>query len=74
VFFALASYREPGSARSDRKFAGGTSLTTGGQVSDVPTGTFTTVSAGGDHSCAFSTAGAITCWGSDDDGEVSGTP
>ena len=45
-----------------------------GEVSDAPAGIFTSVSAGGYHSCALDAAGAISCWGWDVTGQVSGTP
>ena len=35
-------------------------------------GTFTKVSAGGNHTCAIKTTGSLTCWGADHGGQVSG--
>ncbi len=35
---------------------------------------FIQVSAGNWHSCGITMAGDIRCWGSNDDGRVSGTP
>ena len=34
-----------------------------------PAGTFTTVSAGADHTCGILETGAVACWGLDDDGQ-----
>ena len=55
--------------RDDDGFGGG------GQVSDAPSDTeeleFDSVSAGGTHTCAIDTAGALTCWGTLVDAEGS---
>ena len=41
---------------------------------EAPAGTYKAVSVGNRHSCAISTDDTLACWGSDDDGQVSGTP
>ena len=45
-----------------------------GQVSgpNAEGGTFTQVSAGGEHTCAIKTDGTLECWGFDGSGQVSG--
>ncbi|MEC7985121.1 MAG: RCC1 domain-containing protein [Myxococcota bacterium] len=45
-----------------------------GQVSDMPSGTFTSVSLGYEHACGLNTSGALECWGNDDYNQVSNTP
>ena len=37
---------------------------------DVPSGTFTTISAGGGHSCGIRTDGTAVCWGTNNWGEA----
>ena len=39
-------------------------------VTDAPEGSYTAISAGGWHSCAIDTAGAIGCWGRNSSGEA----
>jgi Regulator of chromosome condensation (RCC1) repeat len=39
--------------------------------STPPGGTFTTVSAGGNHACAVRTDGGVVCWGQDTSGQSS---
>ena len=39
-----------------------------------PSGVFTALSLGVHHSCAIDGAGAISCWGNDDNGQVSDVP
>lgn len=45
-----------------------------GQVTPVPVGqggvTFTAISAGGDHTCGLTGAGAAYCWGANDSGQL----
>ena len=41
-------------------------------VTDAPEGSYTAISAGGWHSCAIDTAGAIGCWGRNSSGEADG--
>ena len=41
----------------------------GGQT-DVPTGSFSAVSAGNEHTCAIRESGAIECWGSNEYGQT----
>ena len=36
----------------------------------VPAGEYSSVSAGGDHSCGLGSDGSIACWGSNDSGQV----
>jgi alpha-tubulin suppressor-like RCC1 family protein len=38
--------------------------------STPPAGTFTAVSAGGDHTCGVKTSGTVVCWGDDSSGEA----
>jgi hypothetical protein len=50
-----------------------------GQVSDTPSGTFTSVTAGRYHTCGLKSSGGVECWGvddgsSDDFGQVTDTP
>ena len=45
----------------------------GGQT-NAPAGSFTAISAGGDHACAIRTNGAIECWGRNEYGESIAPP
>jgi FKBP-type peptidyl-prolyl cis-trans isomerase len=45
-----------------------------GQVSGIPSGKFTQVSAGFHNSCAVRESGAVKCWGTDKYGQVSKVP
>ena len=39
-------------------------------ISDVPSGTFTSISSGWKHACAIDTSGSIQRWGSNGSGDV----
>jgi hypothetical protein len=43
-------------------------------VDSVPVGVWTELSVGARHACAIDDAGALTCWGDDLSGSISGTP
>src|SRR6478735_7213796 len=41
-----------------------------GQLDEVPSGTFRSLSAGGAHTCAIRTDGTLACWGEDSAGQL----
>ncbi len=45
-----------------------------GQVSDVPSGSFTALSSGYHHVCGIKADESVACWGYDSDGQVSDAP
>jgi alpha-tubulin suppressor-like RCC1 family protein len=45
-----------------------------GQLDEIPSGTFRSLSAGGTHTCAIRTDGTLACWGDDSAGQLDGVP
>ena len=44
------------------------------QITDIPSGVYSSLSAGRDHNCVLDALGAITCWGDDGYGQSSDSP
>ena len=60
----------PTTATANRWLASSTLILTAPQTTAEPTGQYSAVTAGSNHSCGLRTNGTITCWGRNDDGQL----
>src|SRR3954451_21254471 len=47
---------------------------TSGQLTGVPSATFTAISAGANHTCGIKTDGTLSCWGNNTSSQLTGIP